>query len=569
MVVAETDRARVASTFAIPDGDHEGSISSLIKLVRRRRRAFIVSAAPVLLLAVTYLFFATPKYTAVAALLTETNRALPTPSEVRQEGPVDTAVINSQIAILNSEGIARNVIAKFNLTDDPEFNGRGLLGRLMEKIGLAGARSENKIADDVMTNFKNGLLVNQVERSYIAEISFKSQDANKSAEIANAIADAYIQDQLGAKLLAAQRAGQWMDDWTKKTRQEADNAARAVEEFRATNHAPPGASGSAGAANLEGLEKAAESKRSVYETVRTRSGRLRQFVEDQAFPFTQARVISEAQPPGKPSSPKSAIILLAAVAVSGLAGVGGAFGREHFDKRLRSVDQLRELFGIRRAVTVPWPKRHSLVANVDKNVSAFLRGQAASAAIWRIKAAVDRQLNGMLPRLVMFVSPGECDGRATLSRAFAEVLVKAGERTLLIDADPVRAALTTALMSDRQTAKVHPRVETGNGLRPLAVSGFDFLPAVRSSGVDDLLAFIKSSEAMARLGEVYDYVLVDLPPMLESGETAAMMTAASGCVLVAHSDCSSTDDVARGLELSLLDPDQITTAALITRSPER
>src|SRR5262245_15239720 len=122
-------------------------------------------------------------------------------------------------------------------------------------------------------------------------------------------------------------------------------------------------------------------------------------------------------------------------------------------------------------------------------------------------------------------------------------------------------------MSDRQAAKV--RGETGNGLRPFAVSGFDFLPAARSSGVNDLLAFIRSSEAMARLGEVYDYVLVDLPPMLESGETAAMMTAASGCVLVAHSDCSSTDDVARGLELSLLDPEQITTAALITSSPGR
>jgi len=568
MLVAETDRARVASTFAIHDGDHEASISSLIKLIRRRRRAFIVSAAPVLLLAVIYLFFATPKYTAVAALLTETNRALPTPSEVRQEGLVDTTVINSQIAILNSEGIARNVISKLNLTGDAEFNGRDLLGQLMETIGLADARSENKIADDVMTNFKRGLVVNQVERSYIAEISFKSQDAKKSAEIANALADAYIQDQLGAKLLAAQRAGQWMDDWTKKTRQEADNAAHAVEEFRAKNHAPV-ALDSAGAANLEGLEKAAESKRSAYETVRTRSGRLRQFVEDQAFPFTQARVVSEAQPPGKPSSPKSAIILLAAVAVSGLAGVGGAFAREHFDKRLRSVDQLHELFGIRRVVTVPWPKRHSLVADVDKNVLTFLRNHAANAAIWRIKAALDRQLNGMLPRLVMFVSPGECDGRATLLRAFAEVLVKAGERTLLIDADPVRAALTAALMSDRQAAKVRPRGESGNGLRPLAVSGFDFLPAARSSGVDDLLAFIKSSEAMVRLGEVYDYVLVDLPPMLESGETAAMMTAPSGCVLVAHSDCSSSDDVARGLELSLLDPEQVTTAALLTPSPER
>jgi len=56
--------------------------------------------------------------------------------------------------------------------------------------------------------------------------------------------------------------------------------------------------------------------------------------------------------------------------------------------------------------------------------------------------------------------------------------------------------------------------------------------------------------------------------MLESGETAAITAAASSCVLVVHSDCSSSDDVTSGLELSLLDPEQITTAALLTCSPE-
>jgi len=571
MNVAEMDHARLASSFAFADEDHELSINSaiaaLVKTIRRRRSAFIIGAALPLLLAFAYLIFATPKYTAVAALLTETNRALPAPSDMRQEGLVDTAVVNSQIAILNSEGIARTVIAKLKLADDPEFNAPGLLRQLMEMIGAASARDENKIADAVMTRFKHGLVASQVERSYIAEISFKSQDAKKSADIANAIADAYIQDQLGAKLLAAQRAGKWMEDWTEKSRREASDAARAVDEFRAANHGMPAASDSAAAAHLLSLEKAAEAKKSAYETLRTRSGRLRQFVEDQAFPFTQARIISEAQPPAARSSPKTAIVLLGAIIAGGFAGVGAAYAREFLDKRLHSADQLHDMLGIRRVVAVPWPKRRSLTANVDGSVLMFWRGNAANAAIWRIKAAIDRKVGGVLPRVVMLVSPRHCDGRATLSRALAEILVKAGERTLLIDRDSIRAALTNTLMPDRQAAKIrYTRGECGNGLRPLAVDGFDFLPATRSSGVDDLLTCFKSRDAMAHLGELYDYVLVDLPPMLESGETAAMMTVASGCVLVVHSDCSSRDDVARGLELSLVDPEQITTAALITSS---
>ncbi|HEY7229694.1 MAG TPA: Wzz/FepE/Etk N-terminal domain-containing protein [Pseudolabrys sp.] len=567
------DRARIGNTFAVLDGGNDASISSilggLMKLIRRRWVAFIISAVPLLLLAVVYLILAPPKYTAVAALLTETNRALPTPSDLRQEGTVDTAVVNSQLAILNSEGIARRVIAKLKLADDPEFTSSGLLGQLMNMIGLGGTRDQNKLSDTVMTRFKRGLDVNQVERSYIAEISFKSTDPKKAAAIANGVADAYIQDQLGAKLLAAQRAGKWMEEWTEKSRREADDAARALDEFRAANQGASPASDAERAAELKALEKAAESKRGAYEALRTRSGRLRQFVEDQAFPFTQARIISEARPPAERSSPKTAIILLGALAAGGIVGFCGAFGREFFDKRLRSADQFQEMFKIRRVVNVPWPKHYSPAADVDKNVLAFWRSNAANAAIWRIKAAVDRHTSGVHPRVVVFVSPRHRDGRSTLSRAFTELLVKAGERTLLIDGDSIRAGLTKALMRDRQAAKVQLLGGgSGRAMRPLSVDGFDFFPAARTSGVDNLLACLKSRDAMARLSEVYDYVLIDLPPMLESGETAAIMAVAGSCVLVAHSDCSSSDDVARGLELSFLDPEQVTTAALISSTSQ-
>ena len=203
-------------------------LAGLFTLVSRRRPAFVAGVATTLLLAVAFVSFVTPKYTAVAALLTETNRAPPAPSDTRQEGLVDTAVIESQIAILSSEGIARTIVTKLKLADDPEFSKPGLLGSLMRMVGLAGDRDENEIAETVMNRFMRGLAVKQVGRGYIVEIAFTSKDAKKSAEIANSIADAYIQDQLGAKLLAAQRAGKWMEDWTEKSRREASDAARAL-----------------------------------------------------------------------------------------------------------------------------------------------------------------------------------------------------------------------------------------------------------------------------------------------------------------------------------------------------
>jgi uncharacterized protein involved in exopolysaccharide biosynthesis len=578
MNLSNTEQARLATAFATLDADSAAdtrfSIDGLFKLITRRRRAFVISAATLLLFAVAFVALATPKYTAIAAVLMETNRAPPAASDGRQEGLVDTAVVDSQIAILNSDGIARAVIAKLRLGDDPEFNKPGLLGQLKEMIGIAGARvdpDDNEVSEAVMTRFKRGLSVTQIGRGYIAEISFTARDPQKSADIANAIADTYIQDQLGAKLSAAQRAGKWMDDWATKSRQEASEAARAVDDFRTANRNELAASNSTAAASLQGLEKTAESKKGAYETVRTRSGRLRQFVEDQAFPFTQARIISQAQPPASPSFPKTPLILLGAIVGSGLVGASAVYARELLDKRLYSADQLYDLVGIRPAVTVPWPKHRSAAANVDRNVLAFWRGDAANASFWRLKAAIDRRVAGTPPRLVTFVSARHCDSRAALAHALTEVLVKSGGRTLLIDADTVHAALTTALMQDRQAAKIRRlRDESESGLRPVAVGeGFDFLPAARRSGVADLLACFRSREMMRRLGDNYDYVLIDLPPMLECGEASAMTTVGNGCILVAHSNCSSASDIARGLELNLLDPQQVTAAAFITVTPLR
>ena len=95
-------------------------------------------------------------------------------------------------------------------------------------------------------------------------------------------------------------------------------------------------------------------------------------------------------------------------------------------------------------------------------------------------------------------------------------LAKGGGRTLLIDGDSVHGALTTALLPNRRAASARLLSgESESGLRPLALeNGFDFFPAARRSGVGALLACFKSRDVVRRLGENYDYVLIDLPPML-------------------------------------------------------
>ena len=64
------------------------------------------------------------------------------------------------------------------------------------------------------------------------DINFTSTSPGKAAQIANAIADAYITDQLESKYQATRRASKWLQDRIKELRAQATAAQQAVVTFK-------------------------------------------------------------------------------------------------------------------------------------------------------------------------------------------------------------------------------------------------------------------------------------------------------------------------------------------------
>src|SRR5262249_55879876 len=67
-------------------------------------------------------------------------------------------------------------------------------------------------------------------------IGFRSHNPQRAAQVANAVAEAYINDQLEAKYQATRRAGDWMRDRIKELRDQSTNADRAVVDFKVKNN---------------------------------------------------------------------------------------------------------------------------------------------------------------------------------------------------------------------------------------------------------------------------------------------------------------------------------------------
>jgi polysaccharide biosynthesis transport protein len=208
-------------------------------LIRQWRLIALVTSLTVIV-AIIYLAIVPSAYTAQADMIIDTKRVTWTQSELATENrTVEDASVESEIETTKSDKVALNVVRQLHLTDDPEFIGAssGLRSRLFSLFRLSPERnlSNEEITRRVLTRLKENLRVTRLGRSYIEQIAFTSLDRDKAARIANAFADAYIEDQLQAKFEATHRASAWLEQRIGELRQQASDAYKAVQDFKSQN----------------------------------------------------------------------------------------------------------------------------------------------------------------------------------------------------------------------------------------------------------------------------------------------------------------------------------------------
>lgn len=230
----------------VGDGD-EGSpaqtLTSYIDIVRRQFPTVVAIVSACVILAVLYLFTAAPQFTSTASMVIDTRKVqLFQQQSVLGDIAVDSATVETQVEILKSENISLAVIRDLHLTEDPEFTGKGggLLGSVVAVVSSlfsnGNALTEFELTRKALERFETNRTVKRLGLTYVMEIGFTSLDPQKAAKIANAIADAYIVDQLEAKYQATRRASVWLQDRIKELRTQASAAQKAVVDFKTANN---------------------------------------------------------------------------------------------------------------------------------------------------------------------------------------------------------------------------------------------------------------------------------------------------------------------------------------------
>jgi polysaccharide biosynthesis transport protein len=195
---------------------HEGDLDLRVlgAAVWRKRRWIILPTLIAFALSLAYVQTAAPLYKSTAMLLLERGESTFTRPDgtERDQNAIDQETVASQVQLIESRDLARRVVNDLKLADNPDFMpGEGFsLGRLLKAIGIGGAGQQRAREEQAIDIYADNLLVYPMDKTRVIGVEFSSRSPELAARVVNAVTDAYLELQRGAKQEQNRQATQWL-----------------------------------------------------------------------------------------------------------------------------------------------------------------------------------------------------------------------------------------------------------------------------------------------------------------------------------------------------------------------
>lgn len=417
--------------------NEEGALEQALRVLRRRKVIILVAIISVPIAAFLVSSTKTKEYTATATLLFESK------SEVLTE--------------VTSEKATNEALATLPAVATKAAKELGGPSSIDEVFGSVEVSPANEVAN-------------------VAEVKATNESPERSAEIANAYANAVI-------------------DFRRESSQSKLKESIALIEAK-LDALGPGETGGA------------------RESVLTEQ--LSKLEVEEALATGETSLVQKAAPPTSPSYPKTKRDVLIGLVLGIVLGFGLAALIERFDRRVRSVEDLEELFGLPIIAKIPKTK-----AFKDSGIEEMLLAPEAEAFrtlrtnLRYLK--VNRDLSSIL-----IASPEPADGKSTVARGLAGAMVEMGDQAVLVEGDLRKesafrmnagyipdglSGVLAGHQLDEALMQVPVSVASGKPARSLTVLPSGAMPPNPS----ELLEGPRMQEVLAELAEHFEMVVIDSP----------------------------------------------------------
>ncbi len=288
---------------------------------------------------------------------------------------------------------------------------------------------------------------------------------------------------------------------------------------------------------LRQLEQEANSLRLLHQSFLQRN---QETVQQETFPITDARIISNAARALQPSEPNSTLVIAIGLLLGLGVGSGLASWREFGDRAFRSPQQIEQDLGIPVFGTLPVigqpdfevaPKLQSaatsrtpkLLARPPVDIGNYTVDHPFSSISETMRASkviIDQLLQGKSTgKVIGIVSTLPREGKSIVSKNFASLLAMQGSKTMLIDGDLRHAGLTRLVAPDSTHGLVEVlsgSVSVSDAIVRETRTGLNIIPAIVPADLYQSAELMRSDKMAATLEvmtKIYDYIVIDLPPL--------------------------------------------------------
>ena len=234
--------ARPAPVVAQPASAESGDIDlhALGGALARKRGWIIVPTVLALVASVAVVNFITPRYKSESRILIDgRENVFLRPSSDRsteERQALDPEAVTSQVQLVLSRDLAREIIKKNKLAERPEFDpvlqGVSPLKSLAAMVGIGRDPFSMTPEERVLDAYYDRLQAYAVDKSRVIVVEFQSQDPELAVRVANSIADGYLVLQQNARQEQARNASQWLSGEIENLRKKVSDAEAKVEDFR-------------------------------------------------------------------------------------------------------------------------------------------------------------------------------------------------------------------------------------------------------------------------------------------------------------------------------------------------
>jgi uncharacterized protein involved in exopolysaccharide biosynthesis len=205
-----------------------------------KRAWIIVPTALAAVLSMAAVNLVTPRYKSEARILVDGRENVflrPNGERNEERSALDAEAVTSQVQLLLSRDLAREIIKKNRLAELPEFDpvlrGFSPLRSLLALFGIGRDPLLLTPEERVLDAYSDRFTAYAVDKSRVIVIEFQSRDPELAARVANSIAEGYLVLQQGARREQAKSASQWLSGEIDNLRMKVAEAESRVEDFRA------------------------------------------------------------------------------------------------------------------------------------------------------------------------------------------------------------------------------------------------------------------------------------------------------------------------------------------------